>query len=90
MTMRSKLEAMAEVIIARAKEKDTPFVEAVDALKALSTLYATLLKDKGKPEDDSDGFTMADAQTMIEDTGHNGEAELRNRRRRTSGSHSSN
>jgi hypothetical protein len=88
MTIRSEIEKLATVITDRAKDKDTPFVEAVDALKALSALYATLLKDKGKPEDDSDGFTMADAQATIEDPGHNGTTEVRSRRGRTS--HSSN
>jgi len=88
MSIRSEIEKLATVITDRAKDKDTPFVEAVDALKALSALYATLLKDKGKPEDDSDGFTMADAQAQIEDSGHNGEASIRSRRGRTS--HSSN
>jgi hypothetical protein len=88
MTIRSKIEALAEVITTRAKDKDTPFAEAVDALKALTALYGTLLKDKGKSEDDSDGFTMADAQATIEDTGHGSEASVRSSPRRRTASHS--
>jgi hypothetical protein len=82
MTIRTEIEALAKVIRKRAEESATPFAEAVDALKALTALYGTLLKDKGKSEDDSDGFTMADAQATIEDTGHNGEAAVRSSSRR--------
>lgn len=89
MTFKKSLTDLAEVIVKRAKEKDTPFSEAVEAVKALTALYGTLLKDKGKSEDESDGFTMADAQATIEDNGQHGEAEFRGRRGR-SGSHSSN
>jgi hypothetical protein len=82
MTLKSELTALAAAIRKRAGEASTPFTEAVDALKALTALYATFLKDKGKSEDEpDDGFTMADAQTMIEDNGH-GEAAVRSHRRR--------
>lgn len=84
MTLKFELEALAKDIRKRAGESTTPFAEAVDALKALTTLYATLQKDKGKSEDVSDGFTMADAQTMIEDDGH-GAAAIRSRSRRSAG-----
>jgi hypothetical protein len=82
MTLKSELEALAKYIRIRAGEKETPFVEAVEALKVLNSLYATFQKDKGKSEEPSDGFTMADAQATIEDTGH-GEAAVRGRRGRT-------
>ena len=82
MTTKSDLQQLAKDIAKRAGQADTPFAEAVDALKALTALYATLLKDKGKSEDDSDGFTMADAQATIEDSGQNGEAAVRTHRRR--------
>jgi hypothetical protein len=83
-SLKSELEALAKDIRTRAGDAKTPFAEAVDALKALTTLYATLQKDKGKSEDVSDGFTMADAQDMIEDTGH-GAAAVRSRRGRSAG-----
>ena len=84
MTLKSELVALAKTIRTRAGDSKTPFAEAVDALKALTALYATFLKDKGKSEDESDGFTMADAQATIEDSGHNGEATVRSRRGRNS------
>jgi len=80
MTLKQELEELAKDIRKRAGEAATPFTEAVDALKALTTLYATLAKDKGKPEDPSDGFTMADAQATIEDNGHG--ATVRSHRQR--------
>jgi len=83
MTIRQEIEKLATVITERAQDKDTPFAEAVDALKALTTLYATFQKDKGKSEEPSDGFTMADAQATIEDNGHGSEAAVRSDRRRT-------
>jgi hypothetical protein len=83
MTLKNELVELAKAIRKRASDKDTPFAEAVDALKALTALYATFAKDKGKSEDDSDGFTMADAQATIEDNGH-GEAAVRSDRRRRS------
>ena len=82
MTVKNELEKLARTVIDRCNDKTTPFAEIVDALKALTTLYATLSKDKGKSEDDSDGFTMADAQATIEDQGH-GEAAVRSHRRRS-------
>ena len=82
MTLKTELEALAKSIRTRVGESATPFAEAVDALKALTALYATFQKDKGKSEEPSDGFTMADAQATIEDNGH-GEAAVRGRRGRT-------
>ncbi len=83
MTLKTELVKFAETIRKRAEDTDTPFAEAVDALKALTALYATFLKDKGKSDDESDGsFTMADAQTMIEDEGH-GDAAVRSHRKRS-------
>ena len=70
MTLKTELVQLAKTIRKQAENSTTPFAEAVDALKALTALYATFQKDKGKSEDDSDGFTMADAQTMIEEHGH--------------------
>lgn len=72
MTLKSDLEALAKDIRVRAALSATPFAEAVDALKALTHLYATFQKDKGKnPDEESDGFTMADARDMIgEESGH--------------------
>jgi hypothetical protein len=82
MTIKTELEALAKTITERAKEKETPFAEVVDALKALTGLYATLLKDKGLPADEAGGsFTMADAQATIEGNEH-GEAAVRGHRRR--------
>jgi hypothetical protein len=81
-TFKQTIEKLAQDISKRAGEAATPFAEAVDALKALTALYATFLKDKGKSEDDSDGFTMADAQATIEDNGH-GEAAVRSHRGRS-------
>lgn len=83
MTIKKVLVDLAKDIAKRANEKETPFAEAVDAVKALTALYATLLKDKGKSEDDSDGFTMADAQASIEENGH-GSSAVRSRRDRSS------
>ena len=83
MTLKKELEEPAKSIRTRAGETATPFAEAVDALKALTTLYATFQKDKGKSEEPSDGFTMADAQATIEDNGHGSEAAVRSDRRRT-------
>lgn len=79
MTLKSELVALAKTIRTRADDSKTPFAEAVDALKALTALYATFLKDKGKSDDDAGGFTMADAQSMIED-GHGSETAVRSRR----------
>lgn len=84
MTLKSELEALARDIRTRAEQAATPFAEAVDALKALTTLYATLQKDKGVPAEEAGDFTMADAQTMIEDDGH-GAAAVRSRRGRSAG-----
>jgi hypothetical protein len=81
MTVQSELEKLAKTIVERANDKATPFAEAVDALKALTALYGTLLKQKGKSEDDSDSFTMADARAVIEENGH-GETAVRSGRRR--------
>jgi hypothetical protein len=81
MTVKNELEKLARTVIDRCNDKTTPFAEIVDALKALTTLYATLSKDKGKSEDDSDGFTMADAQTMIEENGRGSSTVRTNRRR---------
>ena len=81
MTVKNELEKLARTVIDRCNDKTTPFAEIVDALKALTTLYATLSKDKGKSEDDSDGFTMADAQATIEESAH-GEAAVRSGRGR--------
>ena len=90
MTLKTELVALAKTIRTRAGEQATPFAEAVDALKALTALYATFLKDKGKSDDDSDGsFTMADAQTMIEDEGH-GDAAVRSHRKRSTAQRSDN
>lgn len=80
MTLKSELVALAKTIRTRAEDKSTPFAEAVDALKALTALYATFLKDKGLPADEAGTFTMADARDMIEDEGH-GEAAVRGHRR---------
>lgn len=81
--IKSELQNLAKTIAVRAAEKETPFIEAVEALKVLVGLYATVLKDKGKSEEPSDGFTMADAQATIEDNGHGSEAAVRSDRRRT-------
>jgi hypothetical protein len=70
MTFKTSIEELAESISKKARDDKTPFAEAVDALKALTALYAIFLKHKGKSEDDSDGFTMADARATIEDDGH--------------------
>ena len=68
MTLRQTLEQLARDISKRAGEAATPFAESVDALKALTALYGTLAKDKTKPDDDeSNGFTMADARSSIEE-----------------------
>ena len=85
MTVKSELLTLARNVAKRAAETSTPFAEAVDAVKALTVLYATLLKDKGKSEEESDGFTMADAQASIEEHGH-GDTTVRSRPRRTSAS----
>lgn len=84
MTLKTEIEALAKTIRTRAEDKSTPFAEAVDALKALTALYATFLKDKGSPADEAGTFTMADARDMIEDEGH-GEAAVRGHRRLTRG-----
>jgi len=81
MTLKSELTKLAQTIRERANERTTPFAESIDALKALTALYAIFLKDKGKSEDDSDGFTMADARDSIEDNRH-GEAAVRSHRGR--------
>ena len=83
MTLNSELVALAKTIRTRAGDSKTPFAEAVDALKALTALYATFLKDKGKSEDESDGFTMAEAQTMIKESGHGSAAAVRGHRQRS-------
>ena len=85
MTVKTELLALAKTVAKRAGDAQTPFAEAVDAVKALTVLYATLLKDKGKSEDESDGFTMADAQASIEEHGH-GETAVRGRSRRSAAS----
>jgi hypothetical protein len=70
MTFKKSIEDLAETVSKKAAESATPFAETIDALKALTALYAIFAKQKGKSEDDSDGFTMADARTSIEDEGH--------------------
>ena len=81
MTFKSSIEQLAKDIAKKAGEAATPFPEAVDALKALAAVYAIYLKDKGKSEDEPDGFTMADAQATIEESAH-GEAAVRSGRGR--------
>ena len=83
MTLKSELVALAKTIRTRAGDSKTPFAEAIEALKVLVGLYSTLIKDKGKSEDESDGFTMAEAQTMIEESGHGSAAAVRGHRQRS-------
>jgi hypothetical protein len=79
MIFKKELENLAKSIAKRAGEPATPFAETVEALKALSSLYAIFLKDKGaQVPERSDGFTMADAQATIED--YNGETAVRGHR----------
>jgi len=68
MTFRSDLESVGLSIAKEAMKDKTPLPERIDALKALTTLYATLKKDKGNEESEPSGSTMADFQQAIEET----------------------
>lgn len=82
MTLKQTLENLAEAIATKAKNGNTPFAEAIDALKALTALYGLFSKKKVDDPDDEPGeFTMADAQSMIEEP--NGASKLRSRRGRS-------
>ena len=58
MDIRTKLDNLAKSIAAKADDDDTPFVDRVDAFKALHAYYVTLLKHKEGDDDGDTGFNF--------------------------------
>lgn len=46
---------VAQAVASKAKEKDVPFAEAIDALKALTAMYSALQKHPLSDDDDKTG-----------------------------------
>ena len=70
MSLRSRLEKLAEAVIDKAEEDSRSFTETVDALKAVTTLYGILAKDKSRLQGEGEpGATMGDFQRLIESDG---------------------
>ena len=53
MSLETDLKALAHTVREKAGLKDTPLIESIDALKALTGLYSAL--HKGKKSDNADG-----------------------------------
>ena len=67
MNLKQSLDAFAKTLIEKAKQKDTPLQESIDAFKAVTSYYAAQQKGRArKPDSDEDeepgGFSFGEAQ----------------------------
>lgn len=83
MTLKSDLDKLASCIAKSAALAATPLAEQVDALKALTSLYAVMNKGgKRTPPADDGTPTFEDFADSIEEKGNGGpEARVRSRSR---------
>lgn len=70
---KTSFDALAEHVAKKAVETETPFAEAIDALKAV-TAYLTMEQKKKAPEEapEEDGFTIDTARGALGEEGRNG------------------
>lgn len=80
MSLRARLEKLAEAVVTKAEEPDRSFSETVDALKAVTALYGILTKDKSRPQGEAEpGATMGDFQKLIENGAGNSSSQVSSR-----------
>lgn len=83
-TLEKDIADLVRAITKRAKDKDTPFCEAIDALKAITAYTAAKRKfDSGRVDEDSDESSFVGFRQDIDEAEvTDGAAAIRGRRGR--------
>jgi hypothetical protein len=66
--LKQELDAMAAVLIKKAKENNTPLTDVIDAFKSVTAYYALDLKRKARePAEDEDEESFAGFQERLKE-----------------------